>query len=306
MKKYILYIIPFIALFASSCEDPINVDLIDDEEKKLVVNGSINNLDKTHTVTLTESQGYYNALDYPYIDNATLYIKCGEERFDLLNIGNGKYKTDSTSFKAEQGKGYTLHIELENGEIYEAYDSIREIIPIDSVFYRYEQVVSFVEDKYYRIFFKGKDKAGLGDCYLFNLYLDGVLLTDTLDEIAYTDDQFFDGQEIGYEGDVDIFTFSDDEITEKQTLATVEMNIVNQEYYVYFNEILQQTAYGGGMFSLPPANVKKTNIKPIGHNKEPLGYWHASAIDTMSLTIYEKQNIDTTFLNNQKVTLQND
>lgn len=292
MKNPLLYILIFAAAFILSCEDPIDVDLIDDKEYKLVVNGSINNLDKTHKVFLSWSQGYYKTEEYSSINNATLYISSEKNTHYLTNIGEGCYITDSTTFKTKAGQGYTLHIELGNGDKYEAYDSIRNFMPIDSVFYRYEPYLAFIETKFYRIFFQGEDPKGIGDCYLFNLYLDNERYTDTLDEIGYTDDLFFDGQKIGYDGDVDIFIINENKIEEETTQATFEMEVVNQNYYTYINEILQQASYNGGMFSLPPANVRKTNIRPIGHNKEPLGYWYASAKDTFNFTIMKKQNIN--------------
>lgn len=284
MKKNIFpALIALSVLF--SCTDPIDLDFSDDNGRSLVVNSNFKSGMVENQLYLFYTAGYTDSSYYLPIENADVTISSVDESYSMIERSFGLYTTDSTEFQLKVGKGYTLNIVLPNGEKYQAYDSVRELIPMDSISYMYQVYLGM---PVCMILYHGKDKPGEGDSYLYYYSTDKGMASDSLNEITYATDELWDGQYLP-DGFNTLFGFINNDLPDADTfLFTVETRAVTRNYYNYVEEMLYQSSGGGGMFSVPPANVSSTNIKAVGHDKEAFGYWYVYSADTASVTIIKR------------------
>lgn len=115
---------------------------LDEGEKILVVNGIISNKQKSHYFNLSWARSFNSSDPFETISNAIVYItdNCDEE-FYLTSIGDGIYCTDSLLFKPEVGNTYTLHIVLDNGDLYQSDPQV--LLPIQT----FDNIFGVVEHK---------------------------------------------------------------------------------------------------------------------------------------------------------------
>src|SRR5664279_681103 len=103
-------IISLVAVFTlCTCIDPYSPKLIG-YESLLVVDGLITDANSSNTVRLTRTFKYQNSNLLPVSDAAVSITDDEGNSNNLINKGNGIYKTDSTVFKGVAGKTYSLHI----------------------------------------------------------------------------------------------------------------------------------------------------------------------------------------------------
>lgn len=128
-----LFVLAF--AFFCGCIDPFYPD-IRGYKSILVVDGLITNENLSYKIVLSRT---FEEKEIPpvMITDATVYISDGDEnRVDLINSGNGTYKTDSTRFRGATGKKYTLHINTSDGSEYESTPcTMYPVSTIDSVYY---------------------------------------------------------------------------------------------------------------------------------------------------------------------------
>mgnify|MGYP006304526237 CR=1 FL=1 len=275
--KYLIHILIFVFLMvASSCEENIDVNLNTGEQQRLVVEGGITTqAGKSHQVKLTSTTDYFSEKEIPAVTHASVMLSDGKQQYTLSETSPGIYQTDSTEFTATTGKTYRLDIQLDNGEEYWAEEKLSYVPTIDTAGYEFKRGF-FGEYYYYSITFSGKEKPTDGDTYLWNLYLDGKLYNDTLRESSFAEDDFIKG---AYVENIEVYTIPEDEINQDTTHVRLEILSISHDYYVFMIEALSETAFRGGPFQTPPANVS-TNIRTTEENPRPMGYFCASDVSS--------------------------
>lgn len=264
MKKIFYYIA--VSVFFIGCEEYMDITIDGNKEKKLVVEGLITTDTTAHKIVLSRSDDFFNKAEKLMETGAEVTITDGSGIFLLHETSPGIYLTDS-DFYGEIGKTYTLNIKLSDTTEYTATETIYPLPEIDSILLRYDTTYQDGID----VLYYGNETAGLGDCYLWSLYVNNVLNTDTLFENVFTDDQFVDGK---YINDFELFYIPSDELpTEKDTLNfKVEMYSISDKYYDYIVGLMLETAWKGSPWDGPASN----SIGNISNGA--LGYFGASAV----------------------------
>ncbi len=266
-----------------SCEENIEVDLLENQYNRLIVEGGITNEPgKAHTIKLTRSVNYYDTSDVPVVTNAKVTISDGINEYLLNETVPGNYQTDPDLFTGVIGKTYTLNITLESGESYMASETIEPVASIDSITYIYENNIFEPEVYYYKIMYFGPEPKGYGNFYQWNMYINEELYNDTLRETAMESDLFVDGQ---YIFDFDIYWLKEEELPQEVNEIKFEILSISEKFFQFRNEILQQTVWRGGLFDTPPTNISSSNILPVNHNNEAFGYFKVSAVDSYTFIL---------------------
>lgn len=269
-------------LFFIGCEETMDIELSSDATKKLVVEGGITTDTTNHTITLSWSDDYFSVDKQQMATNASVSIHSGNETFILEEISPGVYQTSNDVY-GKRNHSYTLHIALPNGNIYEAQETINPLPEIDSITHS-ENYNHFVPPMNrfgfgYDIFYYGYEPPGTGDFYMWNLYLNDILYTDTITEILFTDDEFVDGN---YIRDFDVHFIREEDIKQDTNIVTLEMKSISREHYDFLVSLMLETVWKGSPWDGPPANVP-SNISNNG-----LGYFYACDVKRSMLKLIHK------------------
>lgn len=277
MKRLLTYIAA-IALLAG-CTERIELDLNTDDNQRLVVEGWFTDQLQKHEVNLTLTTSYFYNEAAPRATGATVTITSEDnEVWTLTEEEPGIYRTPEVA--GEPAKWYTLDIDYE-GETYTATSWMRPVAPIDSLHVRVLDPMEewgFPGDPYYSVRIWTQELEGLGDHYMWQTYVNNQPVRDTLRELTFVDDAFYDGI---YIEDVEIdYLDIEDEAVPGDTVYIEQYNIGLEAYEIFIG-IMNETAWNGGLFDAPPANVE-TNI-----SNGALGYWGAAGVSVANTVIQE-------------------
>ena len=284
MKNIIIIIsVIFIAI---SCTEEIDFDLNSDNNSRLVISGGITTDTIVHKILLTRTSSYYDTEKPAVESNADVSISDGTNTFVLTENSSqlGLYETDSTVF-GEVGKTYKLKITTDDGEVYEASSELLRVAHIDSAGYIYREFNTPNGKKiFYDLIFFAQEPVGLGDNYLFNIYIQDsignyILDNDTLRETPFDNDMMIDGL---YIPGIRFYSLRPHEIKKDSINIKIEMQSMTIDHFEYNMALMMETSYKGGPFDGPPANIP-TNI-----SNGALGYFRASASSSYYFTLYKK------------------
>jgi Domain of unknown function (DUF4249) len=255
MKK-LLIIIPAFLLFLSSCTERIDIDL-DETYTRLVVFGSITTDTTRHFVDLSATTSYYYNEAPPKVSGASVEISDDLGNIEILTeVAPGKYAT-SDDFAAIVGRIYTLRIELQeaiNGhKTYTASSEVNPIYPIDSI-----GLVSqpdWGEKGFYEVTCYYQDPP-THDIYMFNIFKNGEMLTDTINDRFVSDDEFFNGSYTNGIGVGYLDQSNEREIIHPGDTITFQGCNITEDYYNFIVTLQAETGFQTPLFSGPPANVK--------------------------------------------------
>jgi hypothetical protein len=122
-----------------TCIDPYNPKL-EGSYSLLVVDGLITDANTSYTVILSRTFQEVTAIPEKVAGARVSITDDAGSEASLYFVGNGKYKTDSTQFRAMVGKSYILHVQTADGEEYESESSLMLPVPdIESVSYEKDQ-----------------------------------------------------------------------------------------------------------------------------------------------------------------------
>ncbi|MCD4834790.1 MAG: DUF4249 domain-containing protein [Bacteroidales bacterium] len=272
--KNLIYIAIALIIFTTACTESYDVEL-DSSYIRLVVQGSISNELKAHQVSLTKSADYFSNRLANRVTGATVTISDGENTFNLTEISDGLYETDTII--GEIGKTYTLTIDSE-GKTYTSSCYLNYCAPIDSINFGYYDWSEYYEtnDTMLYILLNALEPETPGDFYLWNVYKNGVLESDTLHEVYFSDDIFVNGN---YMYDVMVQLVEDVSIGDTITL---EMQAITEEYYNYITQIMTETIWNMGPLDGPPAN-------PTGNiSNGAMGFFLAYSVENITSIVPEE------------------
>lgn len=272
--KRLFYISITLLIFVSSCTEPFEANL-DSTYVRLVVQGSISNELKTHQVSLTKSADYFSNKPAEKVTGANVTISDGDNIYSLTEISEGLYETDTIVGKP--GKTYSLSIRSD-GENYTSSCYLNSIAPIDSInfgYYDYGEYSDYNDSSLY-VLLNALEPATPGNYYLWNVYKNGVLESDTLSESSFSDDIFVNGN---YMTNITVQWVKNALIGDTISL---EMQSITEEYYNYINQIMSETVWNMGPFDGPPAN-------PSGNiSNGAMGFFLAYSVETITAIVPEK------------------
>ena len=241
--------VALLVLFFQACTERIDIST-EEEYQKLAVEGYITQERKE--IRLTETSGYFSQLPPAPVSEAVVTVNTsdGTYQFSESSEEPGYYSPDS-DFDVVPEETYSLSITLKEpigGENNFTSDATmpRRINSVDSTraVYREDFEVWIIQLYAY-------EPEGT-DYYMFNAYVNGQIMTDSLSRVGVTDDRIVDG---GYLNGVYILFLPKEELNYGDTL-TVSTSTITEDYYRYLVEAQTELNPKNPLFSGPPANVR--------------------------------------------------
>lgn len=255
MKKALL-ISTMALILLGSCTERIDVEL-DESFTRLVVYGTVTTDTTVHYVELSKTTSYFYDQAPPPVSGAFVEISDSEGNSIVLEeVKAGSYATPG-DYHAVPGRTYTLRIELPeeiNGnKTYMASSGVANINPIDSIGLRFQP--DWGPEGFYEVQCYYQDPP-TEDYYMFNIFKNGELLTDTISNRLVTDDAFFNGS---YTNGIGVGFLNQEYEREKLSpgdTITFQGCGIQKEYFTFIWTLQQETGFSTPLFSGPPANVK--------------------------------------------------
>jgi hypothetical protein len=306
------YIIALFALFLlSTCIDPYSPQL-KGYSSLLVVEGLITDANTSYTVKLSRTFQVQNSMPSLVSDAIVFITNDAGGNSNLINRGNGIYKTDSTQFNGIPGRTYVLHIRTSDGVEYESDACLMQSVPdIDSIYFaKDDQVINnetqtqdgisvYLDSKegdnnqYYRWEYEETWKFKVPSPKKFNYIKTAdpenpifMPVTD-VKEFCWKNSQsgeilirsISEGQpkKISKQPVIFIATGESDRLLLQYSILVKQYSVSKNEYD-FWNNLKQINEIGGDIFAKQPYTIL-SNIKNINNPKERvLGYFQVSAV----------------------------
>lgn len=263
--KYIPFLLS-IFLIAISCTEDITDELRDELDTtypRIVVEGSISSDTMSHLVRLARTADYFSNKKLDPITNAEVSITDDHNNIYRLTENAavpGDYYTDANVYGIP-GRTYTLNIsnvDIDNDGNKETFTATSQMMPINQVdSISIKSVHKYFTDLY-EIRFNAPEPAATKDFYMFRVLKNGVLLTDTITELSFTDDQFFNGIQVENQPVYSLNPDKQDEHLKINDTIVLETCAIPQGYYDFLMDVMLES-YGSDPFGGQPANLR-TNV----------------------------------------------
>ncbi len=261
---FILFVI-IIMFSIGACKEKIDIKL-KDTYVRLVVDGGVTDEAIRHTVKISETSNYFSSDAQPKVSGAIVSISDGVYVVSLNETSPGIYQTDST-YKGEIGKTYTLNIRYKN-EDYTASSILKYVTPIDSISF----APDFNKPNSTMVNLWAQEPATIGEYYMWNYYVNGKIMTDSIRNITFASDEMVNGN---YMTGFPIYSMKD--IVPGDSV-TLEMRSISKEYYTFVSALFSEIFGAGNPFSGPPSNVKGNIFNVTNKEKDVMGFFIASAV----------------------------
>ena len=278
-----------ISAFFVSCEDIVQVKLSDKDIGLYAIEAKITT-DNNPYVFLYKSQLVSSDEDYPSVSGAKVVIadNSSPQKSVTLHESNEKkglyMPKQGVVFMGKQAREYTLTITVD-GVTMKTTELLAKVEPIDSIQIR----PSSRGDKIFLgLFTYGKEPAGLGNYYKWDIYLNNKYLNSTIN-LVIASDELVDGN---YIDGLEIFTdFHDpkkpeDKIFQLGDIIQVKQTSISKFAYQYYYQLLNQVRTGG-LFSVPTANIKSNIISSDG--RDVLGVFTANDVSVSNTIIIDEE-----------------
>ena len=241
---------------ATACTERIDVEL-DDTYTRLVVDAQLSS-DSTirQTVILTESSSYFYNQPPPPVANADVTLSDDKGNTYLLTEEDpGRYYLPQ-GFSARSGIAYTLGIELAEAiDGKTSYNASTETPGIgDTVYIGLQHQPDWGDDGFYIVQCYYWDPPG-PNFYMFDIFKNDTLLTDTISEKQVVDDRFYDG---GFTNGIGVGYLNQSKKSERLRpgdVITFRASSVTEGYANFVWQVQEETGFSTPLFSGPPANV---------------------------------------------------
>ncbi len=303
-----------------TCIEPYHPRL-GDYTALLVVDGLITDSYNSNTIKLSRTFQGTNS-DPALISDATVYITDDNGiTTNLINNGNGIYKTDSTQFRGAPGRTYVLHIKTD-GEDYESDPCLMQSVPdIDSIYFeKDEELVNngtqseegiriYLDSKggdnnqYYRWTFDETWKFKVPDPkrFDFNMTDSAITRVDNVKEFCWKSRKSGDiliyssssGKSMPIKKEPIFFIASDqsDRLLIQYSISVMQYSLSKNEYD-FWNNLNQLNESGSDIFARQPFIVT-SNIRNLNNAGERvMGYFQVSAVKEKRKFITLKDIID--------------
>jgi hypothetical protein len=239
-----------------SCTEKITVT-VGDTYTRLVVDGSVSTDTMAHIIILTKTADYFYNQPSPPVTNATVTLSDGDSIYTLHETAPGQsgiYKTNP-SFYGKVGKTYTLQIHLAeaiNGKTdYSASSELPSVTHLDST--NAVLRTDFGDHPHWEVRCYAREPGNEVNYYMFNLYRNGTLITDSIQDVRVSDDKLINGS---YFNGAVMYLNNDREDERLKPGDTIQlvMSGITKEYMDFVQQV-QAAGYNIPFFSGPPANV---------------------------------------------------
>jgi hypothetical protein len=254
--KRLLFFIPLL-ISILSCTERINVEL-GESYTRLVIDGSLSTDTGYCTINLTHTADYFYNAPIPRVTNANVTLSNGDTTIQLHETEPGKsgiYKSD-TSFHGKIGTTYTVNVDLAQpiggGSNYTGISLLPGVTHLDSTAAVLHE--DWGPEGVWEVKVYAQEPANEVNYYMFNLYRNGKLWSDTITKVVVSDDSFISGSYINGLGTFYINNQNAWETLYPGDIITLKMSGITKEYYNYVNEV-KSAGFNIPFFVGPPANV---------------------------------------------------
>lgn len=275
----------FVVLFGS-CQETIFVD-IPETEPRIVIEGQFTSKPSTYLnfVRVSMSSGNSSVDGVKAVHKALVYIEDENGKKDTLKESweyNGVY--NDSLIKAELGKSYQLHVEVD-GKVYESnIEQMAQQAPIDTAWGQDKKTYvdrdflpPFENDFFIQVGYK--KITSITDYSRWQLRKSPSVNKKTFtNEFTIDNDELFSGAVVE---DRPLFLDS----FELGDTVNVERFSLNRDAYDFWLGLETQLSNSGSPFDTPPAPLF-TNLKNIADEREQvLGYFTVSQLDEYRVII---------------------
>ncbi|OEK04788.1 DUF4249 domain-containing protein [Roseivirga misakiensis] len=281
-KRTYISLLAFVALLVFGCEETVQLDLGQLEER-VVIEGLVTNEQDGHYVKLTRTRDFYTNGPAERIEDATVSVSDENgNTYSFVHNPNGLPEEEGfyypiTPFQGQIGTTYSLSVAVD-GEQYTAAEELLPVTAIDSltVTIDFEELEEPEEEgRYYEVLFYASEPQDRKDQYLFKFYNDGEIVKDFPTDIYFSDDDLL-GERID---DLEIAGFY-----KLGEMVEVEMYSLTQEAFIFYSDLFNLLNNDGGMFSPPPADPRN-NL-----SNGALGYFQVSAVSREQILIEDPRD----------------
>jgi hypothetical protein len=268
MKKLkILLSIFATALFLSSCEQVLNVDL-NQANPNIVIEGLITDHPGPYIVKITMTADYYKNQPPPAVSNATVIMSDNIGNIDtLVQTSPGVYKTRKIA--GVKLHTYTLTVNVD-GKIYSAISTLPDLYPVDSLGYTYYSKRDIFHRKGYYPLAYSKEPQNQENYYQWKFFRNDTLLNSKRNDIWVADDKTVKASIRGLE-----FPY----VYQQFDTASVKVFSITKEAFDFYTGLQAQIRNDGGFFSSPPANAQGN------FSNGALGLFQTSSVDSLGIVI---------------------
>lgn len=279
MRNTTIFIAFMLILILTGCEEIMDLDFEGKTNKTLVVEGQITTDTMAHQVMLSWTGDFFNKPPQDMVTGAILSITDGEKSFNLTEEVSqpGIYRT-SPDVYGEPGKSYTLHILLSDGREFSGTEELLPCADIDSIAQTDNYNHGFFGFPYYGydLLLYAMEPEPIGNYYMYYLYLNDSLVSDSLSEVLFASDEFVNGN---YINGLQTHFIGEDQFKRDSMKVTLEMRSISPAYYEFLSGMLLEI-WRGSPWDGPPANV------PSNINNDARGYFRASDVTRKTRMFY--------------------
>jgi hypothetical protein len=285
----LLFSLSIASLFVS-CEEEIDLELNDQENQRIVVEGRITNEFRHHQVRLTKTLSYFEHELVPPLLGADVFIT--EEGtgnsfpLSLINDSLGIYETILMAGKT--GERYSLNIQYDEEEFI-ATAQLDTLPAFDSLKYEYV-VYQYFGMKFGMYVLKSSfyEPPPEGSIYRLDVFLNDTLYTDGLSGAVYFDD--FQTNDM-YWPEIEIYAIPQERIRLDTNRVRLEMYSISRDEYNFLAAFFAES-FSGFIFSGPPANIP-TNVKNTAGGIDGVGFFAASGKSTIEIELIKEHDEST-------------
>ncbi len=246
--RFILALVLLSPLFWWGCGSfEKEVDLkIPPHERKLVVECYLEP-GKPYRLVLTESVGFFDGPDTPFVNNALVVITHNGVSDTLANAFSLDFTdakvynySSNTLVPADYNSDFTLYVRDADGREARATTRMLAPVPFSSFVYEYD------EDSLASITIKWPDQAGNRDYYFFTLHRDSLVTQEDNDYGLVFDFSLDDRV-----GDGEDFVLSTFNFLEKNDLAIATAYHITEDYWRYLETAGASVDANGNPFANP-------------------------------------------------------
>jgi hypothetical protein len=267
--KTIVYIMTII--ITSSCEKVIDFPL-NDAPPQPVAEAVVNSMNRTASLKLSWTNNYYDTTGFKAITGAEaiIYNEAGDT-VHLYEMSPGYYF--GTNISVKENKEYFFDLKS-LGTHYQAASFMPETVPVDSVYYEYNEASLFAPEGY-RVWVSFSDPAGEENYFRINLYVNDTLKTNGI--FYLWKDSNADGEKVN-------FILYRHSLKNGDTFR-VELWAIDKQTYDYYFELQNTSSVNQNASLAAPANPEN-NIT----GGEIYGYFTAAAVSTSKKVVVRNDN----------------
>lgn len=262
----------FLLALASSCEDPIDIDIPDGPER-LVVEGWITDQPGPYEIKLSITNNFNDTAPNPKVQNASVIVVDNRGGvFDFTEQSPGSYLS-SPDWEGKTGFTYTSMITLSDGtKVVSSPEPLSTVPELDSLFYKEVFPATIIDGIIQEEFFLGstiQDPPNVDNFYRWRLTQNANPLID-IESIIIFSDRFVDGNDFQLEVPQLLFGRLD--------TIVVQQESISEKAFDYYDLLIAQATTLGQSSGTAPAILRGNMTNESSPEQIVLGYFGAAAI----------------------------